>query len=134
MVEEENFLEMFGLPRTVVGSEEWEQLTKKENQLGPQGLLEEIIGKKLWSNAEIAWVLKHLVYHFGKKDSLLKKAPPQRLMKSMGDILRSFYLIFDLIDPELEDNTRSYICSKLVDATWGVNERTRSYLEKMKDN
>ncbi|HWP96198.1 MAG TPA: hypothetical protein VN426_05060 [Syntrophomonadaceae bacterium] len=130
-MEEEEILGMFVLPRTVVGSEEWELLEKKENSIGTEALFEEIISKKLWSNAEISWVLKRLVYHFGKKDSLIKKAPPERLASSMSVILRAFYLVFDLSDPLMEDNTRSYICSKLVDATWGINQRTRTYLEKI---
>jgi hypothetical protein len=52
----------------------------------------------------------------------------------MVDILRAFYVILDISNPELDDNMRSYISTKLGDATWGINLRTREYLVKIKDN
>jgi hypothetical protein len=48
----------------------------------------------------------------------------------MVDVLRSFFLVFDRLDPNLDDNIRSYICSKMTDATWGMTSRTREYLRK----
>ena len=122
---------IFNIPSSIMDSGKWKELELKENQIGSDNLLEEIINKKLWSNAEIIWVIRRLVYFYGKKDNLLKKAPPERLLANMNDVLRAFFLLYDTIDPELDDNVRSYICTKLTDATWGVSNRTRIYLEKM---
>lgn len=128
----DKIIEYFGIPSTVFGSPEWLQLEKRENEMGPDGLLAEIIDKRLWSNAEIAWVLRRLIFYFGRKDSYLKEAPIDRIFTSMVDVLRSFFILFDKMDPDIDDNMRTYICSKLADATWGINTRTREYLYKMK--
>ena len=133
-MDQKNILEAFGLPSTVVGSPEWEELEKKEFSMGNEALLEEIIAKKLWTNVEMVWIIKQLIYYYGKKDELLKKAPIERIFTNMSDVLRVFLLILDITDPELEDNLRSYLSSKLVDATWGINRRTRVYLAKMQEN
>jgi hypothetical protein len=90
---------------------------ERENEMGPDALLTEIIDKRLWSNAEIAWVLRRLIFYFGRKDSYLKEAPIDRIFASMVDILRSFFILFDKMDPDIDDNMRTYICSKLADAT-----------------
>lgn len=124
---------IFGIPSTVFGSNEWIELEKRENTIGPDSLLDEIIAKKLWSNAEILWVIKRLIYFYGRKDAALKKIPVERLFTSMNDVLRIFYLIFDITDPEIEENMLAYICTKLTDSTWGINTRTRRYLSKMGD-
>lgn len=128
---DDSVLEMFGLPKTVMGSDEWLELEKLEFSMGPEALLEQLIGKKLLSNAEIVWILRRLVYFYGKKDQLLKKAPVERLFTTMSNILRTFLLIMDLEDPQLDDNMRTYISAKLTDSTWGINQRTRVYLEKL---
>jgi len=130
-VADDSVLEMFGLPKTVMGSDEWLELEKLEFSMGPEALLEQLIGKKLLSNAEIVWILRRLVYFYGKKDQLLKKAPVERLFTTMSNILRTFLLIMDLEDPQLDDNMRTYISAKLTDSTWGINQRTRVYLEKL---
>lgn len=119
------------LPKTVFGSPEWVEIENKENAMGPDKLLDEIIDKKMWSNVEIAWILKRLVYFYGNKKSILKNVPTGRMMISMNDVLRVFYVLFDKLDPEIDDNMRSYICTKLADATWGVNTRTQEYLYKL---
>lgn len=123
---------IFGIPSTVFGSKEWNDIEKREYELGPEQLLDEITKQKTWSNVEILWVLKRLIYFYGKKDALLKKAPPERLMTNMMDVLRAFYVVFDIGDPELDENLRSYVCTKLVDATWGIGSSTREYLYKIK--
>lgn len=123
--------DLLGLPCSIIDSSEWKELEGREYVIGPDKLLEEIINKKLFSNAEIMWILKRLVFFYGKKDSLLKLVPPERLMTNMNDILRAFYILFDQQDPELDDNIRSYICTRLTDATWGVSARTRDYLYKI---
>ncbi|MEN6390615.1 MAG: hypothetical protein ABFD04_09360 [Syntrophomonas sp.] len=128
---EDNVLEMFGLPKTVMGSDEWLGLEKLEFSIGPEALLEQLIEKKLLSNAEIVWMLRRLIYFYGKKDPLLKKAPVERLFTTMCNTLRTFLLIMDLEDPQLDDNMRTYISAKLTDSTWGINQRTRVYLEKL---
>jgi hypothetical protein len=130
-VVEDNVLEMFGLPKTVMGSNEWLELEKLEFSMGPEALLEQLIEKKLLSNTEIVWILRRLIYHYGKKDQLLKKVPVERLFTNICNTMRIFLLIMDMEDPKLDDNMRSYISSKLVDSTWGVNQRTRVYLEKL---
>ncbi|MGE5391307.1 MAG: hypothetical protein ACM3PE_09625 [Deltaproteobacteria bacterium] len=119
------------LPKTVFGSPEWVEIENKENAMGPDQLLDEIINKKMWSNVEIAWVLKRLVYFYGNKKSVVKNVPTERMMMNMNDILRVFYVLFDKEDPEIDDNMRSYVSTKLADATWGVNSRTREYLYKL---
>lgn len=123
-------LNILGLPSTVVGSKEWNELENREFAIGPDALLDEILEKRQWTNVEIAWVLKRMIFFYGKKDSLLLKAPPERIFLNLVDILRAFYLLVDLLNPDLDDNMRSYICSKLADATWGINSRTREYLRK----
>lgn len=132
-MEQDNVFEIFGLPQTVIGSKEWEALEKLEFSLGPDALLEKIIAQKKWTNAEIVWIVKRLVYYYGKKDELLKSTPVERLFTTITDILRAFLLIMDITDPELDDNMRSYISAKMTDSTWGINERTRVYLNKLKD-
>ncbi len=128
---EESFIDRFGLPLTVFGTKEWQELEKREDTLGADALLDEIIEKKVWSNEEILWIIKRLIYFYGKKDSLLKLAPVERLFMNMVDVLRAFYIIMDISKPELDDNMRSYISAKLADATWGANNRTREYLAKL---
>lgn len=120
-----------GIPCSIIDSSEWKELEGRENSIGPERLMEEIINKKLFSNAEIMWILKRMVFFYGKKDSLLKLVPAERLMTNMNDILRAFYLVFDQQDPEMDDNIRSYICSRLTNATWGISGRTREYLYKL---
>lgn len=124
--------DLFGISSTVLGTNEWRELEKKEDLLGPEQLLAEILDKRVWSNVEIIWVIKRLVYFYGKKDSLLKKIPVERLFTNMVDVLRAFFLVFDQQDPDLDDNMRAYISSKLADSTWGINQLTREYLQKVK--
>lgn len=124
--------DILGISSTVVGSNEWRELEKKEDLLGPEQVMAEILDKRSWSNVEIVWVVKRLVYFYGKKDSLLKKMPVDRMFANMVDILRAFFLVLDHQDPELDDNMRAYISSKLADSTWGINQNTRKYLNKIK--
>lgn len=115
----------------VTDSSEWKDLETREYQLGPDQMLAEIMEKKLFSNAEIMWILRRMVFLYGGNDALLKVAPPERLLMNMNDILRAFYLVFDQQSPELDDNIRSYISARLTNATWGVSARTREYLYKI---
>jgi len=116
---------------TVFNSLEWKELIKTENQKGPEIVLEEILQKKIWSNAEIMWVLKRMLFFYGKKDSLLQKVPVERLFANMSAVLRVLYIVIDQQNPDLDNNLKSYMCAKLKDATWGINQTTRSYLEKI---
>lgn len=129
-MDENKIQELFGVPATIMGSQEWKDLESLENSLGPDKLLEDITDKQLWSNAEIAWVLRRMIFFYGKKDGLLKKAPVERIFANISDILRVFFMLFDKTDPVIDENMRSYISSKLIDATWGINPRTRKYLYK----
>lgn len=124
--------DLFGISTTVLGSDEWRELEKKEDLLGPEQVLTEILEKRIWSNVEIIWILKRMVYFYGKKDSLLKKMPADRMFTNMVDVLRAFFLVFDQQDPDLDDNMRAYVSSKLADSTWGINQHTREYLHKVK--
>ena len=124
--------DLFGISSTVLGTNEWQELEKKEDLLGSEQVLAEILEKRLWSNVEIIWVLKRLVYFYGKKDSPLKKMPADRMFTNMVDVLRAFFLIFDQQDPDMDDNMRAYVSSKLADSTWGINQHTRDYLLKVK--
>ncbi len=130
---EQSIENLFGIPSTVIGGKEWKEIEQKENNIGADKLLTEIIEKKMWNNAEIMWVIKRLIFFYGKNDSLLKKAPIERIFTNVLDILKVFFLVFDINDPDLDDNMRSYICAKLADSTWGINSRTRDYLYKLKD-
>ena len=123
-------LELFGIPSTVVGGREWRELEEKEFSIGPDALLDELLEKRKWTNTEIAWVLKRMIYFYCKIDALLLKAQPERIFMNLVDVLRISYLILDLTNPELDENISSYISSKLADATWGINNRTRDYLHK----
>lgn len=122
---------IMGLPCTITETSAWKDIETRENDIGPDNLLAEIMDKKLFSNAEIMWVLRRMVFFYGKKDSLLKIAPPERLLMNMNNILRAFYILFDLQSPEMDDNIRSYISTRLTDATWGISTRTREYLYKI---
>lgn len=119
------------LPSSVMGTEDWKEIERRENTIGPDNLLNEIVDKKTWSNAEIVWVLKRMIFYYGKKDELLRKAPTERLFNNMVDVLRAFFLVFDRFDPNIDENMRSYICAKMTDATWGMTPRTREYLYKI---
>lgn len=123
--------DLLGIPCSITDTSEWKDLEARELAIGPDKLMEEIINKKLFSNSEIMWVIRRMVFFYGKKDNLLKMAPPERLLTNMNDLLRAFYILFDYQNPDLDDNIRSYICSRLTDATWGVSERTREYLYKL---
>ncbi|QGT99632.1 hypothetical protein SYNTR_1039 [Candidatus Syntrophocurvum alkaliphilum] len=117
---------------TVYESQDWKELEQKENEIGPEKLLDEIINKKVWTNSEILWIIRRMIFYYGKKDEILKNAPVDRIFTNMVDVLRAFYILLDRLDPEVDDNLRSYVCAKLSDATWGINDNTRSYLYKMK--
>ncbi|HZK43596.1 MAG TPA: hypothetical protein VFC73_04840 [Syntrophomonadaceae bacterium] len=127
-MEEPNLIDMSS---TIFGNKEWKELEDRELAFGADVLLDELIDKAKWSNTEIAWILRRMIYFYGKKDPLLLKAPPERLFTNMVDVLRTFYLIIDLTNPEIDDNMRSYLTTKLADATWGINSRTREYLHKL---
>lgn len=68
-----------------------------------------------------------------KKDELLLKAPKERIFINMVDILRAFFVLFDSLNPSIDENIRSYISAKLTDSTWGINSNTRGYLAKIKE-
>lgn len=122
---------IFFLPETIFGSPIWKEMEEREFAKGPDLLLDELLQQKTWTNVEVLWVIKRMIYFYGRKDDVLKKAPAHRLMMNMNDVLRVFYLIWDKVDPELDDNMRSYLTNKLSDATWGINQRTREYLHKL---
>ncbi|MEQ8199847.1 MAG: hypothetical protein ABRQ24_00335 [Syntrophomonadaceae bacterium] len=123
--------DLLGVPISIIDTDEYKELEKREYTIGPDQLLDEILNKKLFTNAEIMWVLRRMVYFYGRRDALLKNAPPERLLVNMNNLLRAFYILFDLESPDMDDNIRSYISTRLTDATWGISQRTREYLYKI---
>lgn len=123
--------DLLGTSISITDTVEYKELETREYQIGPSQLLTEILAKRMFSNAEIMWILRRMVYFYGSKDGLLKLSPPERLMANMNDILRAFYILFDLESPDMDDNIRSYVSARLTDATWGISERTREYLYKI---
>ena len=123
--------ELLTIDNTVFGSQEWTDLENREFSMGPDSLLDEIIEKDEWSNVEMLWIIKKMVYHYGKKDQLMKNIPTERLFSNMVDILRVLYLVLDHANPDLDVNIRKYLSVKLADSTWGINSRTREYLYKL---
>jgi hypothetical protein len=103
--------ELFGIPSTILGKEDWKELVRREDTIGPEQLLNEILSKRLWSNAEIVWVIKRMVYFYGKKDHLLKKAPADRMFMNMVDILRAFSRNGQRRSA-LDDNIRAYMSAR----------------------
>ena len=130
MDEQEIFTGLEDVKLTLFDSKEWREICNRENYIGPEALLEEILDKRVWNNVEMLWVVKRMLFYYGAKDSILKKAPPERLLRNMAAVLRVLYMLIDYTNPELDDNIRSYISSKLTDATWGINQGTRQYLHK----
>jgi len=116
---------------TVLESKEWQEIMEREKEVGPEALLEEILEQRAWSNGEILWTIRRMIYYYALHDKLLQQAPIERIFDNFVGMLRGFYMIFDQANPQLDDNIRSYISAKITDATWGINAGTRSYLSKM---
>lgn len=117
--------------KTILESQEWQEMLEREEEVGPETLLEEILEKRNWTNSEILWTIRRMIYHYALHDPVLKKAPVERIFDNFVSILRGFYMIFDQANPQLDDNIRSYISAKIIDATWGISDGTRSYLSKI---
>ncbi len=111
----------------------WKEIQNKENQVGSETLLEELLDKKILNDVEMLWIVRHMMGYYGKEDSLLKKAPARRLMANTNELLRIIFLLLDRPKGEIEPNMRSYLSAKLQQATWGINQNTRRYLGKMKE-
>ncbi|MGE5416907.1 MAG: hypothetical protein ACM3UZ_09120 [Acidobacteriota bacterium] len=118
---------------TILESIEWYELQMHEKEVGPEELLEEILEKRLWNNAEILWVTRRLIFHYALHDKVLKKAPMDKVFDNFVSFMKGIFMIIDQSNLELDDNLNSYIATKLRDATWGINSGTRYYLEKKKD-
>jgi len=123
--------DLLGIPISIIDTDEYKDLEKREFSIGADQLMDEILAKRLFTNAEIMWVVRRMVYLYGRRDALLKVTPPERLLMNMNNLLRAFYILFDLESPEMDDNIRSYISARLTDATWGSSKRTREYLYKI---
>lgn len=125
----EDFL---GIPETILNGKKWKDIESQENKIGPDKLLEAILEKKLWSNEEITWVIRRLIFYYGKNDELLKSVPHERIFANFTAVLRVVFLLLDKNNPDIDDNMRSYISSKLSEATFGISGHTRNYLYKLK--
>ncbi len=117
--------------QTILESQEWQEMLEREKEVGPEALLEEILEQRNWTNSEILWTIRRLIYYYALHDQVLKQAPVERIFDNFVSILRGFYMIFDQANPQLDDNIRSYISAKIIDATWGINAGTRNYLSKI---
>lgn len=118
---------------TILESLEWKEITDRENEIGPEALLEEIMEKRAWNNAEMLWTMRRLIFYYALHDRVLKRAPIDKLFDNFVDVLRATYMLVDQSNPDLDINIRTYISTKLADATWGISPRTRFYLEKKPD-
>lgn len=117
---------------TVLESREWQEMMEREKEVGPEALLEEIIDKRTWTNCEMLWTIKRMIYYYALHDQALKNAPTERIFDNFVSIMRGFYMVLDQTNPPLDDNIRTYLSTRIIDATWGVNSRTRSYLSKVR--
>lgn len=115
---------------TILESDEWRELAARGESIGPEALLEEILDRRAWSNAEILWVIKRLIFFYALHDEILQKLPVTRLCDNFTALLRGVYMIIDQANPDLDDNIRAYACTKLNESTWGISRGTRSYLKR----
>lgn len=118
---------------TILESLEWKEITDREKEVGPEAVLDEILSKRLWNNAEILWTIRRLIFYYALHDRVLKNAPIDKIFDNFVNFLRASYMLLDQSNPDLDSNIRTYICAKLADATWGISPGTRFYLEKKKD-
>lgn len=109
----------------------WKEIRDQENLIGPEALLETLLDKKVLSEVEMLWMVRNMMSYYGKEDALLKKAPVRRLLMNTNELLRIIFLLLDRPQGELEINMCSYLSAKLQQATWGINQNTRRYLEKI---
>ena len=116
---------------TILESREWQEIMEREKESGPEALLEEILEQRKWTNSELLWTIRRMIYYYALHDQVLKQAPIERIFDNFVSVMRGFYMIFDQANPQLDDNIRSYISAKITDATWGINAGTRCYLSKI---
>lgn len=125
-----DFDQLSELQLTVFESSEFRGLLEREQGIGAEKVLEELLNQTVLSNAQLMWILKHMLFYYGSKDKTLLAAPPERLLENMGHLLRITYMIIDSLDPSLDENIRLYISTKLKQATWGLSPDIRQYLDK----
>lgn len=116
--------------KTILESPEWREIEHREKVEGPDQLLEDLMEKQNWNNAEILWVMRRLIFHYALHDRVLMAAPIEKLFDCFVSALKGLYMMIDQCNPDLDDNIRGYITSKMRDATWGITPGTRYYLEK----
>lgn len=119
--------QMPAMQLTVFESNEYRQLLEREEGVGGEAVLQELLDKDSLSNAQLMWMLRHMLYYYGSKDRVLLSAPPEKLLDNAGNLLRVAYLLIDRLDPSLDDNTRLYISTKVKQATWGLTPDIRQY-------
>jgi hypothetical protein len=117
----------------ILQSLEWQELMEREREAGPEALLEEILEKRSWSNVEILWTIKRLIFYYALHDQVLKKAPVDKIFDNFVNLMRGLYMVFDQANPQLDDNVRTYVTTRITDATWGISSGTRSYLSKVSE-
>jgi len=121
----------YSMKKTVLESQEWQEIMEREKEIGPEALLEEILEQRTWTNSEILWTIRRMIFYYALHDKVLQRAPVERIFENFVSMMRGFYMIFDQANPDLDDNIRSYISAKIADATWGINAGTRYYLSKI---
>ena len=72
-----------------------------------------------------------MIYYYALHDPVLKRASTERLFDNFVSLMRVFYMVYDQANPQLDDNIRTYISTKMAGATWGINSGTRYYLSKV---
>lgn len=115
---------------TLFESPDYRNILAREDEIGADQLFEELIQESILTNPQMMWLLKYMLYHYGGKDKALLAAPPERLLENMGNLLRVNYLLIDSLNPELDENTRLYISTKLKQSTWGLSTNIRQYLNR----
>lgn len=115
---------------TVFESPEYRSILAREEEIGADQLFEEMMQESMLTNPQLMWLSKYMLYYYGSKDKALLAAPPERLLENMGNLLRINYLLVDHLNPQLDENTRLYISTKLKQATWGLSSNIRQYLNR----
>jgi hypothetical protein len=116
---------------TLVETEQWQDLLRRENELPPEGLLTELLQKHVLTPVELMWVVRALLVAYGQKNSILHRIPGERLSKTISSLLRILFLLLDNHHNEPDANLLIYLTAKIKEACWGLTEPTAKYLQQL---
>ena len=116
---------------TLMETPEWQEINNRENILGRDTLLAELLDQPMMTTIEMLWVTRAMLTYYGKKNQLMQKIPLERLQKNISNLLRILVLLLDLRGEVPDENMRAYMTVKLRDACWGLIDPTRKYLEQL---